>query len=273
MHSESARIKTVLLDMDGVLWRGHQPLLDIEGLLTGFGRLGCQVYCVTNNSTKTVTEYLENLAGFGASLNEEQVITSSEATGAYLAEHFPSGSKVFVLGEEGLRQTIEEYGFDLVYAADDQEVRAVIVGLDRDFLYKDLNQAVHCIRRGAQFIGTNPDRTIPTPNGPAPGAGAIIEAIETSCGLKALVIGKPSPSLYQLALTRSGSAPEETLMIGDRLETDILGAQRMAIWTGLVLSGIATRNEASKWVPRVDIIAADAMEILEELKANDGKLL
>jgi 4-nitrophenyl phosphatase len=206
-------------------------------------------------------------------LEADQVITSSEATGAYLADNFPSGSKVSVLGEEGLRQTIRNYGFDLVEGVDSQEVRAVVVGLDRGFMYDDLNQAVHYIRNGAEFIGTNPDRTIPTPNGPAPGAGAIIEAIETSCAIKSLMIGKPSASLYRLALTRSGSNPGETLMIGDRLETDILGAQRLSIRTGLVLSGIATRNEADHWYPRVDIIAANAMDILEELKANEAKLI
>jgi 4-nitrophenyl phosphatase len=228
---------------------------------------------VTNNSTKTVTAYLAHLQSFGVELEESQVITSAEATGVNLAGRFPAGSKIFVLGEEGLRQTIRDYGFIPVMEGNEEKVLAVVVGLDRDFRYADLNQAVHYIQQGAEFIGTNPDRTIPTPEGPAPGAGAIIESIETSCGKKAVLIGKPAAGLYQLALSRSGSVPQETLMIGDRLETDILGAQKLSIRTGLVLSGISSRDDGEKWDPVPDLIAADAMGILNTLEETDGKLV
>jgi 4-nitrophenyl phosphatase len=273
MPTRSIKIKSVLLDMDGVLWRGPEPLLDIGKLLEGFRCLGCRVYCVTNNSTNTVQRYQEKLSGLGAELDASQIVTSAEATAVYLASRFASGSRVFVLGEEGLKKTIQNAGFQVIASAQEQNALAAVVGLDRNFVYQDLNLAVQHICRGAEFIGTNPDRTIPTPDGPAPGAGAIIEAIEASCGSKAIMIGKPAQHLFKVALSRSGVAPEETLMIGDRLETDILGAQKLAIKTGLVLSGITTRADAENWHPRPDIIAENAVEILRILEKAHGKLI
>jgi 4-nitrophenyl phosphatase len=273
MESQPKKIKAVLLDMDGVLWRGSEPLVKIGALVEGFKNLGCRVCCVTNNSTQTVAQYQQRLAKFEAKIEANLIITSAEATAAYLSDHYPSGAKVFILGEDGLRTTIRQAGFDVVREKEDLGVRAAVVGLDRDFHYQDVNQAVQYIQRGAAFIGTNPDRTIPTPSGPAPGAGAIIKMIEASTGLDAVMIGKPAEHLYQLALSRAGSSPAETLMIGDRLETDISGAQNLNIRTGLVLTGIASKAEAEAWVPQPDIIAEDALQILEVLTANDGKLI
>jgi len=273
MESQPQRIKAVLLDMDGVLWSGTEPLLKIGSLMEGFRNLGCRVCCVTNNSTQTVAQYQQRLAKFGAEMEAKLIITSAEASAAYLSDHYPSGTKIFVLGEDGLRTTIRRAGFEIVRVAGDQDVRAAVVGLDRDFQYQDVNQAVQYIQRGAAFIGTNPDRTIPTPSGPAPGAGAIIAMIEASTGQEPVMIGKPAEQLYRVALARAGSIPAETLMIGDRLETDISGAQNLNIRTGLVLTGIASRAEAAEWVPQPDIIAEDDLEIMEELTANDGKLI
>ncbi|MEJ2447058.1 MAG: hypothetical protein P8Y37_03860, partial [Anaerolineales bacterium] len=169
MESQAQRIKAVLLDMDGVLWSGSEPLLRIGSLVEGFQNLGCHVCCVTNNSTQTVAQYQERLAKFGAEIDVKSIITSAEATAVYLCDHYPRGAKIFVLGEDGLRTTIRPAGFEVVGVEGSQDVRAAVVGLDRDFQYQDVNQAVQYIQRGAAFIGTNPDRTIPTPSGPAPG--------------------------------------------------------------------------------------------------------
>jgi 4-nitrophenyl phosphatase len=119
------------------------------------------------------------------------------------------------------------------------------------------------------LVGTNPDLTIPTPVGPAPGAGTIIKGIEVSSEVSPLIIGKPYAPLYSLALKRSKSMPEKTLMIGDRLETDIRGAQRLGMMTALVLTGIATREQAEVWDPPPDIVAEDALQVIEMLRNHD----
>jgi len=264
-------IKTVLLDMDGVLWHGSEPVIDIQSLFKCIRDSNLQAYCVTNNSTSSVGYHLERLRGFGVSLSPQQIITSAEATGAYLKKTFSEGGDVFLIGEEGIRQALEQRGFDILEVGSNKDPLAVIVGLDRGFNYRVFNQAVQHIRRGAQFLGTNPDLTLPTPQGPAPGAGSIIAGIEASSGKKAHIIGKPNMDLYSLALSRSSSQPGEVIMIGDRLETDILGAQRLGMLTGLVLTGISTREQAENWNPQPDIIAENAIQVIEKLRKFDEK--
>jgi len=264
-NDSSLALKTVLLDMDGVIWRGYEPVLDIQKLFEFINHCGCQVYCVTNNSTSTVNGYLDKLKGFGVDLDPSQIITSAEATACYLSDEFPESGSIFVVGEEGLKNTISSHGFQVTAQTEDPEIKAVVVGLDLQLTYQKIFLAANLVRNGVLFIGTNPDKTFPAPMGIAPGAGAIISPIEVASGIKPLFIGKPEKHLYLLALKRSGSLPEETLMIGDRLETDILGAQRLGIRTGLVLTGIASRNDGENWAPGLDIIGDTALEILEKI--------
>lgn len=259
--------------MDGVLWRGRTPVLDIRALFSEIRDLGCQAYCVTNNSTKTASKYQEILTGFGVNLELSQFVTSAGATADYLAQQFPAGSKLYVIGEEGLRRKILEKGFQVVSSGGEADVSAVVVGLDRDLTYQHLNRATQYIHAGAAFIGTNPDTTFPTPTGFAPGAGAIIMSIEASSGLSPVMIGKPASPLFELALKRAGCSPRETLMIGDRLETDILGAQKLGLRTCLVLTGVTDRKTADSWRPQPERIAENALKVVEELRANDGKLI
>ena len=258
-------MKTILLDMDGVLWRGSKPVLNIKHLFDAIQALSLKPYCVTNNAARTVSYHLEKLEGFGVSLDPSQIITSAEATAAFLLEKFPQQGVLFVIGETGLQTALQEKGFRLTKDASDQDVTAVVVGLDRSLTYGDLALAGKYIRDGALFVGTNPDLTFPTPNGQVPGAGTIIKAVEVSSGVEPLMIGKPFPTLYREALSRSNSSAEETLMIGDRLETDILGAQQLGIRTGLVLSGIATQEQADRWDPPPDLVGLDALQLIEKL--------
>lgn len=258
-------LKTILLDLDGVLWRGSDPILNIRELFNRIEELGFQVFCITNNSTSSVDVYLEKLNGFGVRLKNFQVITSAEAAAAYLVEQFPLKGSLFVVGEEDLKVTLKKQGFFISEMADTENVLAVVAGLDRALTYQKINQAAKLISRGALFLGTNPDKTIPTPDGNAPGAGAVISSIEAASGQKAIIIGKPERYMFSLALSRAGSTPEDTIMVGDRLDTDILGAQRMGMHTGLVLSGISNRQDGESWDPEPDIIAEDGFEILEVL--------
>ena len=262
-------LKTILLDMDGVLWHGSKPVLEIRLLFDRIQELDLQAFCVTNNSTRSVSYHLDKLKGFGVSLDPSQILTSAEATADFLEGKFRKRGSLFVIGERGVRDALEKSGFQILEDGSAKDVIAVVIGLDQDLTYRDLNLAVHYIRQGAYFVGTNPDLTIPTPTGAAPGAGAIIRGVELSSGKRAHVIGKPHSALYSLALARAKSLPEETLMIGDRLETDIFGAQQMGIRTAVVLTGIATKEQAATWDPKPDIIAANAHQVLDEIRNND----
>jgi 4-nitrophenyl phosphatase len=258
-------IKTILLDMDGVLWRGKEPIINLKRLFERIDDQGWRAICITNNSTRTVEEYLQKLKGFGVDLDEYQLITSAEATSTYLSDQFPSGGALYVVGEKGLIDTLMNHSFVIVEDPEDGSVDAVVVGLDSEFNYQKLYYASRLVSQGVPLIGTNPDLTLPTPGGLAPGAGSIISAIETAAGTKARIIGKPNKFTYQLALERTKTKPAEALMIGDRLETDIAGAQKLGIQTGLVLSGVTTFDMVNSWSPTPNIIAKDAEEILDLL--------
>ena len=266
-------LKTVLLDMDGVLWHGSKAVIDIKALFDAIQGLGLEPFCVTNNSTRTVSYHLGILEGFGVSLEPSRVITSAEATAEFLKDEFPLAGDLFVIGEEGIKEALVSSGFQILGDDPAQAALAVVVGLDRALTYQELELAVRFLERGALFIGTNPDLTIPTPSGPAPGAGTLIKAIEVSSGKKPYIIGKPYPALYSLALSRANSLPEETLMIGDRLDTDILGAQKMGLWTALVLSGISTREQVENWDPKPDFIADDVLQVLGLLRKDNAKFI
>jgi 4-nitrophenyl phosphatase len=258
-------IQTILLDMDGVLWRGTEPIVDLQQLFARIEDLGLKSYCVTNNSARTLEYYLKKLADLGVQLSPEQIITSAEATAAHLLELFPSGGAVYIVGEPGLVDTLGKYGFQDIAEGRNSTPLAVIAGLDRELTYQKISTAAAFIREGAVFLGTNPDQTIPVQGGIAPGAGTVIGAIEIASGLKAELIGKPARRQFLIALERSRALPDQSLMVGDRLNTDILGAQSHGLWSALVLSGVTSPGEAADWRPVPDIIAGDVMEVIDRL--------
>jgi len=251
--------------MDGVIWRSYEPVIDIKALFDKIHELGCQPFCVTNNATSTVDGYLEKLRNFDVELSSDHIITSAEATAKYLEDHIQKGSSVYVIGEDGLKETIIRYGFSVTQDPENNFPDAVVVGLDFKISYEKIYIAANLIRNGVLFVGTNPDKTFPHSDGFAPGGGSIISPVEAASGKAPVMIGKPEKYLYQLAMMRSGSVPEETLMIGDRLDTDILGAQQMGIRTALVLTGIASLQDAENWKPRPDMIGETVLDILEFL--------
>jgi 4-nitrophenyl phosphatase len=246
-------IKGLIIDMDGVLWQDTQPLGDLPVLFDRIRSEGYQIILATNNATRTVQAYLQKLAGFGVHLEPHQVINSAQAVGIYLREHYPEGCRVFVVGEKGLKETLETFGFSITEEAK-ENVPVVVASLDYQINYTKLSTASLLIQAGSDFIGTNPDVTYPTPRGFIPGSGTIIGAIEIASGKKAKIIGKPEPILYEMAMKRLGLEPIETLAIGDRLETDIAGAQAAGIHTALVLSGVSSQDQASNWDPQPEII-------------------
>jgi len=254
-------IRALILDMDGVLWKGDELIAALPLIFTEIDRLGLGVILATNNSTLTSAQYIEKLRSFGVALENWQVINSAEATAQYLSVKFSQGGPVYVVGEIGLVESLEARGFTI----NDEEVLAVVAGLDRQLNYAKIDRAATLIRAGAKFIGTNPDRTFPSPGGLMPGAGTMLTAIEAASYVSPTIIGKPQPIIFELALDRLGVSPEEALMVGDRLETDIAGGQNIGCRVALVLSGVTNLDEAQAWRPKVDMIADDLAGLLNLL--------
>lgn len=247
--------------MDGVLWKGDQPIGNLPDTFYLINSRKWKFTLVTNNATRSISDYARKLNGFGVDINPEQIINSSIAAANYLRSRFPSGGNVFVVGESGLVETLADYGF----IHGDQDVLCVVAAMDRELTYDKLRRAALLIRAGACFVATNPDRTFPTPEGLVPGAGAILAALEAATGIHPVVVGKPSPEMYKIALKNMNVEPQETLVIGDRLETDIAAGQAIGCPTALLLSGVTSLAQTRDWTPPPDIMAKDLPTLLDKL--------
>lgn len=256
--NQLGEIKSLILDMDGVLWRENAAIGDLPWIFDRFSKLGLQVILATNNGTRTPEQYIQKISSFGVDVKKEQIINSAMAVAHLLKKRFPGGGPVYIVGEVGLSSSLNDAGF---YHSE-SDVLAVIGGMDRAIDFMKLKLATLLIRSGAPFYFTNPDRTYPTPEGLIPGAGSILAALEAATDVKAIIAGKPSPALFEFALERLKTAPEHTLVVGDRLETDILGGQTVCCKTVLVLSGVATASEAEQWQPKIDLILPELADLV-----------
>lgn len=256
--NQLGEIKALILDMDGVLWRENTAIGDLPWIFKRFKALNLQVVLATNNGTRTPEQYIQKISSFGVEVNKDQIINSAMAVAYLLMKRFPNGGPVYILGEVGLSSALKDAGF---FHAE-ENVIAVIGGMDRAIDFMKLKRATLLIRAGAPFYFTNPDRTYPTPEGLIPGAGSILAALEAACDVKAIIAGKPSPALFEFSLENLGTAPEHTLVVGDRLETDILGGQTVYCKTALVLSGVATAAEGNSWKPKIDLIIPELADLV-----------
>jgi 4-nitrophenyl phosphatase len=242
-------LENLILDMDGVLWRGETAVPGLADFFETLRRREMGYILATNNATKTVDQYVSKLARFGVPFEPERILTSSLVTAAYLSSRYPAGSGVYVIGERGLREALKAQGFNILGRRDGEngeKATAVVVGLDRTAQYEDLAAACwYILQQEAQFVGTNPDPSLPTERGPMPGAGALLKAVETATGVKPLIIGKPGPILFEEALRRLDGTAENTAMVGDRLTTDIAGAQAIGLRAILLLSGVTSLVDAA----------------------------
>jgi 4-nitrophenyl phosphatase len=237
--------------MDGVLWHGKTPL---PGLVSFFEQLRmCNLPFVlaTNNASLTQAQYIDKLASMGVEVQAEEILTSSMATARYLKETLPSDKKrVFVIGEEGLKQPLRDQGFELTdlyeVAQPDKGITGpdiVVSGLDRTLTWDKLATATIAIKAGALFYATNADTTLPTELGEVMGNGGTIAALEAATGVSPISIGKPQPILYQQAFDILGSDKANTVAIGDRLDTDILGAVNAGMRSLMVLTGVSSKED------------------------------
>ena len=232
--------QTLLLDLDGVIYAGENAIVDAVESITAIRDKGIPVGYVTNNSSRKPETIAEQLRGFGLELLTDEVIASAQAGVELLAEMVPPGSKVLVVGGEGLRSKVIDAGFELVSSSEEKPA-AVIQGFAPDVGWKDLAEASYSIQGGAKWVATNQDWTIPRERGLAPGNGTLVSAVHTAVGQLPIVAGKPERAIFETAMREFGA--ESAIYVGDRLDTDVVGANKAGIGSALVMTGVTTRKE------------------------------
>ena len=257
-----SRIKALILDMDGVIWRSDTPIGDLAEIFARIEAGGLKYVFATNNGTRTPEQYVERLAEFGVKVEPSQVVTSALGVAYMLSHKYPKGTKVFMIGEDGIKVALEEKGFEVLSTNDAPEAKVVVMGIDRGITFDKMREATLLVRSGIPFYATNPDKTFPTPRGEIPGAGAWISVITTATEVEPIIAGKPFPFMMELSLEILGTNREGTLVVGDRLETDIAAGQAVGCPCALVLSGVSTREQAEQWAPKIDIIADDLYSLI-----------
>lgn len=252
-RAQLRKLQHLIIDMDGVLYRGNNAVPGVRGFVGFLRERGIGFVLATNNSTQTPQQYVDKLADMNVDIHADEVLTSAQATAGYLGTLAPPGTRVFVVGQDGLWTALREAGFDLVEDA----AEYVVVGMHFAICYERLAQACLQIRAGAQFIGTNPDRTFPSERGIVPGAGALLAFLEAATDVSPTIVGKPEKAMMEQALARLGAGPATTAMLGDRLETDILAGQRAGLLALLVLSGVTDRALLARSEIQPDLVFRD----------------
>jgi len=248
-----------LIDMDGVLYHGNRQLPGAAEFIVALQGEEIPFLLVTNNSTLTPEAYVDKVGRMGMQVTPEDILTSSIAAAEYLSKVAPPGALVQVIGENGVRTALLDKGFELVDRGGDY----VVVGMDRGLTFDVLSRATLAIRAGATFIGTNPDMTLPVEEGQVPGNGAVLAALQAATGVKPFIIGKPEAALLEIGMERLGVTREGTAILGDRVETDILGGQRAGLITVMVLSGASTREDLDESGLEPDFLFQNVVELVE----------
>ncbi|MCC5797222.1 MAG: HAD family hydrolase [Methylophaga sp.] len=270
-------VRGLIIDMDGVLWHGNQPMPGIQAFFTAMRVRDLPFILATNNASLTQQQYVDKLSSMGVTVAADEILTSSMATARYLNQRIPVNKRrVFVIGEEGLKQPLRDEGFTLTELYDvnqpdkgimDLGADLVVSGLDRTLSWDKLATATLNIRAGAAFYATNSDTTLPTELGEVMGNGGVLAALTAATGVKPISIGKPQPILYQQALDILNIQPEHTVAIGDRLDTDILGAVNAGIRSILVLSGVSTEQDMQQLDFKPTWVMQDIREVTTRLLA------
>jgi 4-nitrophenyl phosphatase len=252
-------IESLIIDIDGVLWKGHEPLPGVPAFFAFLRERKISFVIASNNSARPASDVVNRLAGMDVSIRLAEVLTSADATAIFLPRLVGNSARVFLVGGEGIADALRRAGCILV----EEKADAVVVGLDRSLTYDKLKRASFEIQRGAKFVGTNGDYTYPTEEGIAPGAGAILAALQTATGVAPTIIGKPERAMFDIATERMGATPSRCAMLGDRLDTDIEGAQKAGLPSILVLTGITSRQalENSLIQPDLTYENLDALRI------------
>mgnify|MGYP006278438307 CR=1 FL=1 len=243
--NELKNVQVAIFDLDGVVYRGKELITGVDDIIKELKKLGIPVIYNSNNSTITRQMYVKKLKKMGIKSKFSDFYTSASITSAEIT-HIKKNAKIFVIGEIGLREELKALGHTIITDGGKfNEVDFVIAGLDRDFAYNNLAIAQRCIVDGkAQFYATNPDTTLPAPGRLLPGAGVMVNAIETCTGKKPVkIFGKPQPDGIELILHDLDVIPSKACIFGDRLDTDILAGNRAGIISVAVLTGVTNAQE------------------------------
>ncbi|MBU1671421.1 MAG: HAD-IIA family hydrolase [Actinobacteria bacterium] len=257
------KYRAFIIDLDGVVYLLNDPLPGAIEALRRLSENGVPFVFLTNNSSTSPEQYAGKLHGMGLEVEPDAFVTSGQAVACHLSERWPEGgARAFVIGEEGLTRQVEGAGLSLLEPVDSRGADVVVVGWDRAFDFEKLKAAVVAIRNGAYFVATNGDSTYPTPEGLWPGAGALVAAVSTGAGTEPYVAGKPNPLMVELALERMGARRGETLLVGDRLDTDVAVGLAAGVDTLLVLTGISSLEEVEATGIRPTSVAGSLAEAL-----------
>ena len=256
------RARGFIFDMDGVLYRGDLQLPGVIDLINALEIREIPYMLATNNSMATPESYVRKLAKMGIETRPESILTSATATRDYLNENLPAGSKIFVIGMPALAEQLFEHSTHIQLDVPAEDTTAVVMGLDVDFTYAKLKAGAMAVRNGARFIATNTDATLPTEEGLVPGAGSIVSALRTASGQTPTVIGKPEPTTLLMSAKTMNLDPADCVMIGDRLDTDILAGARAGMLTAMVLTGVSTRADIASAEALPDLVFTDLTALL-----------
>jgi NagD protein len=254
------KIRSWLMDMDGVLVREEQPIPGADLFLARLRELGTPFLLLTNNSIYTRRDLVARLAAAGLDVPEEAIWTSALATARFLEDQRPEGS-AYVIGEAGLTTALHGAGYTLTERAPDY----VVLGETRTYSFERITRAIRLIAAGARFIATNPDATGPSGEGPVPATGSVAALISRATGVEPYFVGKPNPLMMRSALNAIDAHSETTVMIGDRMDTDIVSGLEAGMETVLVLTGVTTREDAERHPYRASRIVDSVADLVDAL--------
>jgi NagD protein len=252
-----------LMDMDGVLVREEAPIPGADQFLARLRELGLPHLVLTNNSIYTQRDLSARLAASGIEVPDESIWTSALATARFLCEQRPNGT-AFVIGESGLTTALHAVGYTMT----ERDPDYVVLGETRTYSFERITHAIRLITSGARFIATNPDPTGPSAVGPIPATGSVAALISRATGADPYYVGKPNPLMMRSALNAIGAHSESTVMIGDRMDTDVVAGLEAGMETVLVLTGVTTRADAERFPYRATKVVDSIAELVDVLKAE-----
>lgn len=256
---------TYLIDLDGVIYRGESLLPGASQFMQWLDANHKHYLFLTNNSFASESQVIEKLARLGIHTDSSHVLGAGQAAVQYIARHFP-GRTIYVVGEQPLKEMVLAHHLRLAHSDTPvTQIDVVLVGLDRAFNFQTLTEAMSAVRAGATFVAINRDPLLPLEGHLVPGCGAMVAAIEASSGVTPVVIGKPQPALLQEAMHQLGSQPDETVMIGDGLDSDIAGGVAAKTHTIFVLSGRDTHADLAKAPAQPEYIYDNLAAVLADM--------
>lgn len=262
-NKQQQKYSAILLDGDGVLWKSNDPVPGLNPFFDFLEEREIKWALLTNNNSRTAQSYIDRLGSYGVKAGKESIFTSSTVTADYLLGKYGVNANLHVIGMEGLTLALTDAGFRFTHGEEQPEgdVDAVVAGMDLEINHEKIKIAMRLIHKGADFIATNTDASFPAADGISPGTGMVIGALQGASGIEPYIVGKPYPAIFQSALRALNAEIKDTLMVGDRLETDILGANQMGIHSAAVLSGITSLAEIQQKDIKPDFIYQDISDL------------